>query len=239
MNLKYVVIGVVSLGLLFAGVALGKWMEKDTLEEITERNNRLAERAQVVEEAYAIYRDQTQKAFSKITFDYLETKTLEEELRERNVQLAEHIADQDAEITSLVQTNSELRARLAGADTVTRTDSTFTVVIDRRKDYERGNISVTGTTVLSRFEPDSAQTDLDVSVSTSPIIVWQRNETGEAKITIDHGDMPITVNAIYGAQNPEDPILGEAREPFWAMFGKISGGVVAIGVLGLSASLLF
>jgi len=234
-KLQWIGIGGLALILFGGGLYLGNWLNADTLEELTEHNNRLAERAEVQEHTIG----EMQRAFSKITFDYTQSRELVQALKERNFALANFINEQEAELTSLAQANAELRETLSGVDVVEETDTTYTVVIDKEKIYARGRISVEGTTTLPKLHPDSAQTVLDVSVRTSPILAWERMETGESRLIIDYGDMPITVDSIFGAQNVNDPILDKAREPFWSMVGKISGGVIGVGLaVGIAALIL-
>lgn len=212
------------------GVYVGHLLSKPTIETLTERNNQLAERAKVTRIAYQDSLGDLAEAYQKLTFDYTSEYELRQELERRNSGLAEELSEAEGTITRLAQANTELRETLEGMDPVAETDSSFIVEIDKRKVYDRGEISVQGEVAIDKARPDSASTRLEVGVKTSPLVVWQRMGDGTSRLTIDYGDMPVTVDSIYGASNVNDPIHDQTRQPLFGGFKGVATGAL-VGAL--------
>ncbi len=228
MNKKVIGGVVLSALLLGGGIAVGTWLQRPTLQDLVNRNNELARQDTVRQIAL----DNLTTAYRTLSFDFVGADSLNKRLQRTNESLANNLGEKNSTILSLTEVNTTLTERLEGEGQVIRRDSAVLVEVQEAKQYDRGSILLEGTVLL----PDTAskaQTSFDLTVVTSPLLVYSRNPDGTAEVTLDFGDMPIRVDRLEGAQNLEDPIREMVRPSFPEVAWKVGLGAVGISALVL------
>lgn len=223
---------VIVAGAIVAGalVWVGTLLARPTLDDLIERNNRLAEQDSV----RAVQLENMTTAFQRISFDFQGEKELRERLQQRNAALLQEIDNQEDEILSLTEATTTLRDDLIDMETrVSHGDTSLVAHVDVRNEYDRGRIGVEGEVEVFH-NADRARTDLSVFVQTSPLLVYTRDpDTGMGQVTLDFGDMPIVVDSIRGGTNLDDPIREIVRPTLPELAWKIGAGALGVGALVL------
>lgn len=219
----------VIIGLLLSGIAIGQWLKQPTLDDLITKSNAIAQEDTVRQ----LQLKNTISAFQKLTLDYRGSEELNEALELQNKELADSLNASGATILSLLNVTTKLEDRLSGTDTVVETDEALTIQIDQENLYESGKISVQGTSVVEKSNPEEALTNLLVGVETRPRLIWTRNTDGTSEVTLDFGDMPIDVTSIDGMRTVDDPIRQMVRPAFPELAWKSGLGLIGIALLVL------
>ena len=215
---------------LSAGIWVGIYSQKPTIDELAERNNALAARDQVTK----VQLTEAADAYERISFEYANAAKLfhavADSMRIEIRDLANHIKEQDREIEFLSSINARLEWELETAlDNVSVSGDTVKAEIREVTNYESGYISTQGTVEIDMKQLSGAA-KLTHEIEMNPAIALSRDDAGVAICDVSFGDMPVTVYDIVCMNNldPEIP----TRE-------KISVPQVGIGVgIGAAAILL-
>lgn len=226
MKTIFAIVGAVILIIL--GIYAGIWYQKPTLEELAEQNTELAikdtVRQKQLNDLTVVYR--------RLSREYVGEIEAKKFLQRQNEDLAEELEETEQDLLFVSSSRAELVDSLSGLSEVFQDSQEIRIAIDEEKVYDRGRIGVTGNVILDRALMEDAQTDLAVRLRMSPLLTLSRLPLGGAEVTLDFGDMPVTVDSIDSVLNLDDPIRERARTKM-PPIAKVSLGLnaVALGVI--------
>jgi len=215
---------------LSAGIWIGRWSGKPTIDELLARNNALA----VSDSVTHVQLSEARDAFERISFEYRNSNELfasiADSMNHVIVDLTAYIHEQNHQIEFLSSMNTRLEYELETAlDNVTVEGDTVSAEISDRSNFEDGYIATDGkVTIDTNARTGSAS--LKYEVGLTPTIALSRDDAGVAKCDVSFGDMPVTIDDIL-CMNNIDPDLPTR--------GKINIPQVGIGIgIGVAAVLL-
>lgn len=198
-----------AIAIAVAGIFFWDWLQRPDIDAIRERNNRLAaDSGMWVEERRR--NDQLVLAYRKLSYDFVQGDRAYDRLLGRVRQLVGDSALRAERVTALLAANAQLEDRLAGMAAVERDEAGgIRAMIALRNDYPQGSTAVDGTVEILQGA-DSARAELDVRMSSSMAVDWQRGEDLVSTCTVTPGHPKLTISELECAELP-DPIEEETR----------------------------